>query len=42
MYQYKMVQIAPTVITQGRRTGTGAADYLEQIVNQWAAINGQL
>lgn len=37
-YQYKMIQIAPSIIVQSHaENGQEAAQHLEQIVNQWSA-----
>lgn len=37
-YVYKMIQVAPSLIVQSHQEqGQEAANYLEQIVNQWAA-----
>lgn len=33
-YQYRMVQIAPTVLSKGTSQDQAAANYLQQIVNE--------
>ena len=38
-YVYKMVQIAPSLVVQARQhRGQEAANYLESVVEQWAAL----
>lgn len=37
-YSYKMVQIPPNIVVASKKsTGQDAAEYLENIVNEWAA-----
>lgn len=35
-YQYKMLQIPPNIITTRKNLKTAAADYLEEVVNNYA------
>lgn len=37
MYEYRMVQVPPTLVVSGKQTGQEAAEYLQNIVNQHAA-----
>lgn len=36
-YEYKMVQAAPHIIAQKKNIQTAAADYLQELVNQYAS-----
>jgi hypothetical protein len=35
-YTYKMVQVPPNIIANKKNITTAAADYLQNVVNQWA------
>lgn len=36
-YEYKMVQVPPNIATNRKNINTAAADYLEDVVNEWAS-----
>lgn len=35
-YEYKMVQVPPNIIAKRKNIQTAAADYLQEVVNQYA------
>ncbi|HHF5978600.1 TPA: DUF4177 domain-containing protein [Haemophilus influenzae] len=35
-YTYKMVQVPPNIIANRKNITTAAADYLQDVVNEWA------
>ncbi|NBH76354.1 DUF4177 domain-containing protein [Rodentibacter pneumotropicus] len=35
-YEYKMIQVPPNIIASRKNITTAAADYLQDVVNEWA------